>query len=83
MIMSTLQVQVMESLNGLSDENLSFLLVLIDKYMKPQKESTTFSQNASGGIKIGMFKGEKFIADDYDFDQDNDEVAKLFEVTEE
>ncbi len=80
--MSALQTRVMESLNGLSDENLSFLLVLIDKYMKPQKMSVALSQGSSGGIKIGMFKGEKFIADGYDFDQDNDEIAKLFELIE-
>lgn len=31
---------------------------------------------------VGMFKGEKFCADGYDIDEDNDEIAEMFGVTE-
>lgn len=33
--MSTLQKQVIQSLNGLSDDNLSFLLDMIQRFIKP------------------------------------------------
>ena len=33
--MSTLQIQVAKSLEGLSDENLTFLLEMINRFMKP------------------------------------------------
>lgn len=78
--MSLLQAQVVESLNGLSDENLTFLLDMI-AYMKPTKSIKSWQDNNSNAIKIGMFKGEEYIAKDYDLDQDNDEIAKLFEVS--
>lgn len=38
-----------------------------------------YEASKNGGIKIGMFKGEEYLADDYDFDQDNDVIAQLFE----
>ena len=79
--MSVLQVQVIESLEGLSDESLSFLLNMIEQFMKPQK-SISDAKVPSGGIRIGMFRGEKYIADGYDFDEDNTEIAKLFEGAE-
>ena len=30
---------------------------------------------------VGMFKGEKFCADGYDIDENNDEIAEMFGVT--
>ncbi len=33
--MSTLQSQVIQSLNGLSDDNLQFLLDMIQRFMRP------------------------------------------------
>lgn len=46
--------------------------------MKMQKRKV-LDENKSGCIKIGLFDGEKYIADDYDFDQDNEEIARMFE----
>ncbi len=80
--MSILQAQVVESLSGLSDDNLSFILNMINKYMKPTSSENTLGYKKSGGVKIGMFKGKKYIADGYDFDQDNEAIAQLFEVVE-
>ena len=48
--------------------------------LKLLKTSTDGKQRAVGGIQIGKFRGEKYIADGYDFDQDNAEIAKMFEV---
>ena len=71
--MSVLQAQVIESLDGLSDDNLVFILEIVNKFMKPQ-----VPVGGNGGVKIGMFKGDKYIADNYDFDESNDEIAKMF-----
>ena len=70
----SLQSQVIESLDGLSDDNLTFILEMVNKFMKPK----AIASKENGGIKIGMFKGEKYVADDYDFDESNDEMARIF-----
>ncbi len=36
---------------------------------------------AKTGIKIGLFNGEKYIADGCDFDEDNDEIAIMFGIS--
>ncbi len=33
---------------------------------------------AKTSIKIGLFNGEKYIADGCDFDEDNEEIAVMF-----
>lgn len=45
--MSALQIQVAESLEGLSDENLSFLLEMINRFMKPAVDENPLIQNLS------------------------------------
>ena len=82
--MSTLQRQVIQSLEGLSDDNLSFLLDMIQRFVLPS-ESRSVSINygaATQGKKrrLGSMKGQKFIADGHDIDECNDEIARLFEV---
>ena len=82
--MSTLQSQVIQSLNGLSEDNLQFLLDMIQRFVQPS-ESRRVSINygvATQGKKrrLGSMKGQKFIADGHDIDECNDEIARLFEV---
>lgn len=77
--MSMLQIQVAKSLEGLSDENLKFLLDIINRFMKP----ATVHEHESRSIRpLGMYKNEKFYADGYDIDEDNEEIAKMFGVIE-
>ena len=79
--MSTLQKQAIGLLDGLSDDNLEFLINLITKFMIP--ESTEKIEMKSGSkYKIGIFKGKKWCAPDYDLDEDNEEIEKLFEGLE-
>jgi hypothetical protein len=83
-VMSTLQNQITQSLEGLSDDSLRFILDMIQRLVRPS-ESRSVSINygvATRGKKrrLGSMKGQKFIADGYDIDECNDEIARLFEV---
>ena len=82
--MSTLQNQITQSLDGLSDDSPRFILDLIQRFVLPS-ESRSMSINydvATQGRKrrLGSMKGQKFIADGHDIDECNDEIARLFGV---
>lgn len=82
--MSTLQRQVTQSLNGLSDDNLRFLLDMIQRFMKPKETGDeNVSESAivrNGACRIGSLEGWDLIDADYDIDDCNDEVAEMFGV---
>ena len=84
--MSILQRQVIQSLNGLSDDNLRFLLEMIQRFMKPSenKEENVDKLVMNKNIvrRIGSLEGQDLIDADYDIDECNDEIAKLFGVFE-
>lgn len=82
--MSTLQSQVIQSLNGLSEDNLQFLLDMIQRFMKP-KETVQENLHESavyrdGVRRIGSLEGQDLIDADYDIDDCNDEIAEMFGV---
>lgn len=82
--MSTLQNQITQSLDGLSDDSLRFILEMIQRFVLPS-ESRSMSINYNIATqekrrKPGSMKGQKFIADGHDIDECNDEIARLFEV---
>ncbi|MDE6971518.1 MAG: hypothetical protein K2P07_09280 [Lachnospiraceae bacterium] len=82
--MSTLQRQVIQSLNGLSDDNLRFLLDMIQRFMKPEEISeeniSEAGMTGSGMRRIGSLEGQDLIDADYDIDDCNDEIAEMFGV---
>ncbi|MBR6326010.1 MAG: hypothetical protein IKR61_04320 [Lachnospiraceae bacterium] len=78
--MSTIQNQVIHSLDGLSDDNLQFLLDMIQRFMKPGSVKT--GSAAIGSRKIGICKPEELYAPDYDIDEDNDAIARMFGETD-
>lgn len=78
--MSTLQRQVIQSLNGLSDDNLLFLLDMIQRFMKPDEIKVT---TGSGIRRIGSLEGQDLIDADYDIDECNNEIAEMFGVLEQ
>lgn len=83
--MSTLQNQITQSLVGLSDDSLRFILDMIQRFVMPSESKNMSSNNhAPQGKKrrIGSMKGQKFIADGHDIDECNDEIARLFGVDE-
>ena len=82
--MSALQSQVIQSLDGLSEDNLRFLLDLIQRFMKPSKSEAVSNNMAdqTGIRKIGIFEHENLYDKDYAMDEHNEEIAKLFGVCE-
>lgn len=77
--MLTLQEQVVQKVSGLSEDNLRFLLEMIEGFMQPDvvKRNTTVIEN-----RIGIARGQNLYDDEYDFDEMNPEIAKMFGVTE-
>ena len=82
--MSILQSQVIQSLDGLSDDNLQFLLDMIQRFMKPDKfeekgnDKSVVVSNSSR--RIGSLEGQDLIDADYDIDECNGEIAEMFGV---
>lgn len=82
--MSTLQREVIQSLNGLSDDNLKFLLDMIQRFMKPAEDGEKTLNSAAADRnsirRIGSLEGQDLIDADYDIDECNDEIAEMFGV---
>lgn len=80
--MSILQRKVIQSLNGLSEDNLRFLLEMIQRFMKPEGEENAAKEVTEGNAvrRIGSLEGQDLIDANYDIDDCNDEVAEIFGV---
>lgn len=78
--MSTLQNQVIQSIEGLSDDSLQFILDMIQRFVKPAESQSMKSTSQWKKRKSGILKGKKLIADGYDLDACNDEIAEIFGV---
>ena len=82
--MSTLQNQITQSLEGLSDDSLRFILDMIQRFVMPaESKSMSIDYDVAKQEKkrrLGSMKGQKFIADGHDIDECNVEIARLFEV---
>jgi hypothetical protein len=82
--MSTLQNQITQSLEGLSDDSLRFILDMIQRFVVPsESRSVSINYDVTTQEKkrrLGSMKGQKFIADGHDIDECNDEIARLFGV---
>lgn len=77
--MLTLREQVVQKVSGLSEDNLKFLLEMIERFMQPdsiEKRTVTASK------RIGIAKGQDLYDKDYDLDEMNSEIAGLFGGTE-
>ncbi len=75
--MTALQEQVIQKVSSLSEDNLRFLLDMIDRFMQPaeiKKEEIVSS-------RIGIAKGQDLYEDDYDLDELNPVIAKMFGVS--
>lgn len=82
--MSTLQRQVIQSLNGLSEDNLQFLLDMIQRFMKPREAGQGKNRESAvpgdGLRRIGSLEGQDLIDANYDIDDCNGEIAEMFGV---
>ena len=71
--MTTLQLQAYELISKLTDAQLHLIIDLM-KDLTSTGESLNNLKNIRR--KLGMFKGEKFLADNYHLDDDNKEIEK-------
>ncbi|MCM1538552.1 MAG: hypothetical protein NC254_09150 [bacterium] len=78
--MSTVQSQVIQSLDGLSDENLRFILEIIQRFMKPVEVNEKAVADGRKKRRIGSLEGQDLVDADYDIDECNDEIAEMFGV---
>ena len=78
--MSTLQNQIVQSIEGLSDDSLEFILDMIQRFVKPAENQLIETAAQRKKRKLGILKGKKLIADGYDLDECNDEIAEMFGV---
>lgn len=77
--MTVLQQQVVQKISELSEDNLQFLLELIERFMQPETQEKKKSIIPE---RIGIAKGQDLYDDDYDFDELNPEIAEMFGVME-
>jgi hypothetical protein len=75
----TLQEQVVHKISNLSEDNLQFLLEIIERFMQAD---TVQDKEPVVSKRIGIAKGQKLYDDSYDFDEMNPEIAKMFGVVE-
>jgi hypothetical protein len=68
-----LEQLVIKKVAGLSDDNLMFINEMIDRYMKHKQV-----EEGASLTRIGIKKGKKMYADDYDFDELNNQIADMF-----
>lgn len=77
--MSELQKQAMKIIEEMPEENLrvlvNFMQIFIQSNNKPEVHSAKKTSK-----RIGIAEGEELYAPDYDIDEYNEEIAKLFEV---
>ena len=82
--MSILQKHVIQSLDGLSDDNLQFLLDMILRFIKPDKIEEEHNDKLviikDNIHRIGSLEGQDLIDADYDIDECNGEIAEMFGV---
>lgn len=64
---------MVQKVNKLSEDNLQFLLEMIERFMQPEHIDMKTDQISS---RIGIAKGQKLY--DYDFDEMNPEIEKMF-----
>jgi len=83
--MSALENQILQSLNGLSDDSLRFILDMIQRFVMPAeagaaRQSTSTQPDVR---RLGSMKGQKFIANGHDIDDYDDEIARMFGAVSE
>ena len=81
--MSTLQMEFMETIEGLSDDTMRILLEVVKQVVLPldhKERAGNSSEYQSKPRRMGSLKGQRLIAEGYDIDECNDEIAKMFGV---
>lgn len=79
--MSGLQEQVMEIIEEMPEENLKVLVNFMQIFVQRDDKPLTAVRSVKKASKrIGIAEGEELYAPDYDIDEYNGEIAKMFGV---
>ena len=81
--MSTLQMEFMETIEGLSDDTMRILLEVVKQVVLPldhKEKADSPSENNSKPRRMGGLKGQRLISEGYDIDESNAEIAEMFGV---
>lgn len=79
--MSELQKQAMEIIEEMPEENLKVLVNFMQIFVqKSNKPLTNVRSVKKPPKRIGIAEGEELYAPDYDIDEYNGEIAKMFGV---
>lgn len=79
--MSELQKQAIAIITDMSEENLKVLVHFMQIFVLPQNEIKRTGSNTlvkAPSKRIGIAEGEELYAPDYDIDEYNEEIAKMF-----
>lgn len=83
--MSDLQKQVMEMVGEMSEENLKVFVQFMKMFIQPKNDAimNADTRPVMKTVKrIGIAESEELYDHDYDFDEYNGEIAKMFGVVE-
>ncbi len=72
-VMSSLKEQVIQKVGSMSDADVAFFAEILDRL----RSNSNATPRAT--CKIGICRNQKLVADGYDIDADNEDIAKLFE----
>lgn len=75
--MSTLQMEFMETIEGLSDDTMRILLEVVKQLVLPLEHKRNIGsspENQSKPRRMGSLKGQRLISEGYDIDESNDEI---------
>ncbi|MCI8798458.1 MAG: hypothetical protein HFH88_01425 [Lachnospiraceae bacterium] len=79
--MSELQKQVMEIIEEMPEENLKVLVNFMQIFVQSKNKPLPAAHSVKKASKrIGIAEGEELYAPDYDIDECNGEIAKMFGV---
>ena len=78
--MSALENQILQSLSGLSDDSLHFILDMIQRFVVPSETRAVQRDTLARPSvrRLGSMKGQKFVSDGHEIDDYDDEIAQMF-----
>ena len=78
--MSDLQMQAINIINQMSEENLSVFVKFMQIFIQPRNDESHAVSEKKQSKRIGIAEGECLCDPEYDFDEYNDEIARMFGV---
>jgi len=81
--MSTLWAKLMDMTKDMSEDAMQLLIGLVQQIVIPMESKVAQSKSKEQETgRIGFMEGADFIETDYDIDEYNPEIAKMFEAVE-